>query len=40
MAAKCLFGRPYYLYPNSVDRLFFGHDFCSVLDGGEMYVKL
>ena len=24
----------------SVARLFFGHDFCLVLDGGEMCVKL
>ena len=40
MAEKCLFGRPYCLYPNFCAPFIFGHDLCLVLDGGEMYVKL
>ena len=40
MAAKFLFGRPYYVYPNSACRLFLGHDVGLVLDGDEMFVKL
>ena len=35
MAAKCLFGRPYSLYPNSVGRLKNGHDAGVMVDGDE-----
>ena len=36
MAAKCLFGWPYFVYTNSVGPFIFGHDVGLVLDGDEM----
>ena len=36
MSAWWLFGRPYFLDPNSVGRLYSGHDSGLMVDGDEM----